>query len=126
MQFQLIAKSKKFRTELSIKLFSPIKISPVNTLMSTSAPSLELKKARTLIELKESFFDDDDIDADPYDRRRKLWIRPQKSHLNSLKPENILFEGLMAKKGKKTKLKKIRYYILTRDFLAYKEVRNKH
>lgn len=92
--------------------------------MSTSAPSAELKKARTLIELKESFFNDDDIDADPYDSRRKLWIRPQKSHLNSLKPENILFEGLMAKKGKKTKLKKIRYYILTRDFLAYKEVRN--
>lgn len=93
--------------------------------MSAATPSEELKKIRTLIELKESFFDDDDIDADPFDSRRKLWIKPQKSHLNSLKPQNILFEGWMAKKGKKTKLKKLRYYILTRDFLAYKEVSNR-
>lgn len=83
----------------------------------------ELKKARTLIELKESFFDDDDLETDSLDIRRKLWIKPQKSHLNSLKAGNILFEGYLAKKGKATKLKKIRYYILTSEFLAYKEVK---
>ena len=79
-------------------------------------------KTKTFSDLKESLFDDDDIDFDPYDNKRKLWIKPQKSHTNSLKTSKILFEGFMAKKGKKTKLKKVRYYILTSEFLAYKEV----
>ncbi len=82
----------------------------------------EPKTSKTFTDPKDSFFDDDEIDLDPFDNLRKLWIKPQKNHLQCVKTPNILCEGLMAKKGKKMKLKKLRYYILTADFLAYKEV----
>lgn len=89
-----------------------------------SIPNLQVQtesfRPQTIIECKDSFFDDDDNDLDPFDNRRKLWIKPQKTHLNSIKPNTILYEGYMAKKGKKIKLKKMRYYILTSELLAYK------
>ena len=84
----------------------------------------EVLKSKTMhIANTESFFDDDDMELDPFDNRRKLWIKPQKSHLSYLKTAEVLYEGSMSKNGKKTGIKKIRYYILTPEMLVYKEVR---
>lgn len=86
-----------------------------------SSKSISLK-SKSFSDVKLSFFDDDDIESDLFEKNYKLWIKPQKVHLSNFKPQNILCEGFMAKKGKKIKRKKICFYFLTPEFLAFQEV----
>lgn len=66
----------------------------------------------------ESFFDSNPDDP----LAKRLWIKPEKHHLESLTPDKIILVASFQKKGKKTKIWKTRHYILTSQFLAYKEV----
>jgi len=66
----------------------------------------------------ESFFDYKSSDPK---NLRKLWTAADQNHENEIK-RNILVEGFMEKQGRKTHSWKTRYYILTDEFLAYKEV----
>ena len=82
--------------------------------MST-AESLFKKKS---FQDMDSFFDHDDNESKDL---KKLWVGAKKLHQNEIKT-NTLFEGTFEKKGKKTSFWKTRYYYLTENVLAYKEV----
>ena len=80
--------------------------------------TLELLKGTFQLLQLETFFDSDTSDPAFL---KNLWVKPKKCHTTGLN-ENILTEGPMEKQGRRTNQWKTRYYILTSNFLAYKEV----
>ena len=91
----------------------------MNHQLTTLNPqALELLKGSFQLVQLERFFD---VGYSEPRSIRKLWISPKQTHLVNLE-ENILAEGIMWKKGRKLNRWIMRYYILTPDFLAYKEV----
>ena len=90
----------------------------MNQITTQNPQTLELLKGSFQLLQLETFFNSDPSDSNLL---KSLWIRPKRSHLDSL-DEKILFEGVMEKKGRRTSQWKSRYYILTDEFLAYKEV----
>ena len=66
-----------------------------------------------------SFFDSS---ANDPKGQRKLWVKPSKSDLEAFKNNEIIAESYFKKQGKRTKAWKNRFYILTADFLTYKQV----
>ena len=66
----------------------------------------------------ESFFDNDI--GDPRDQEA-LWVSPNKVQFNHQK-HKIIMECPMEKQGRKISSWKIHHFVLTEEFLAYKEV----
>jgi hypothetical protein len=90
----------------------------MNNLSQQTAASENLLKKKSYNEL-DSFFDHEPKESKDL---KKLWIKAKKIHQNDVK-NNTLLEALFEKKGKKTSLWKTRFYMLTENCLAYKEVR---
>lgn len=90
----------------------------VSQLTTLNPQVLETLKESSQLKLLESFFDYKT--SDPKSLKR-LWAPADQTHENELKSK-VFVEGLMEKQGRKTHSWKTRYYFLTDDFLAYKEV----
>lgn len=90
----------------------------MDPLTTLNPKALEQLKDSSQILALELFFDYDEREPK---YKKSLWIKPNKAHLINLK-DNTIFEAAMEKKGRKTSAWKERHYILTHEFLAYKEV----
>jgi len=90
----------------------------MNHLTTLNPIALEQLQEPSELRNLESFFNN--APSDPLSQK-KLWIKPTASHLEEISSQ-ILMEASFQKQGKRTKIWKSRYYILTNEFLAYKEV----
>ena len=91
----------------------------MNQLTTDNPQALEQIKESSQLRQLESFFD---YNATDPREQRQLWNPPTKNHYAILE-ENTIIEGYMEKQGRKTHSWKSRYYILTNEYLMYKEVR---
>ncbi len=91
----------------------------MNQLTTQNPQALELLKGSFQLIQLERFFD---VGYSEPRSVKKLWISPKASQIENLEA-NIRAEGLMWKRGRKLNQWITRYYIMTSDFLAYKEVR---
>lgn len=90
----------------------------MNQLTTLNPQALELLKGSFQLIQLESFFD---VDPSEPKMLKKLWTKPKDEQIASLS-EKILLENTMEKREKRTNRWISRHYILTSDFLAYKEV----
>lgn len=91
----------------------------MNHLTTLNPVALEQLNEWSQLRVLESFFDS--LPSDP-PSLRKLWFKPNKTQLNDFAKSIVLLEASLVKQGKKTRVWKSRHYILTSEFLAYKEV----
>ena len=93
----------------------------MNNLTTLNPLALEQLQESSELRNLESFFNNALTDPPV---KRKLWSKPEKIHIEkATSEEEILLEGSFQKQGKRTKIWKTRFYVLTTQFLAYKEVR---
>lgn len=90
----------------------------MDQLTTLNPQALEQLKESSQLQQLESFFDNDASDSRS---DRQLWITPPKNFYNDLR-NKVILEAPMEKQGRTTHTWKMRYYILTEGFLAYKEV----
>lgn len=91
----------------------------MNQLTTRNPQALELLKGSFQLVQLESFFD---VGPSEPKSLRRLWASPEKAQLADIGEEKVIAQALMEKKGRKTNRWQTRYYILTLEFLAYKEV----
>lgn len=90
----------------------------MNQLPTLNPQALEQLKRSSQLRRMESFFDHDTGDPKP---DKQLWMIPNKNQSSDMKVK-VIMDAPMEKQGRKTHSWKVRHYVLTDDFLAYKEV----
>lgn len=92
----------------------------MNQLTTNNPQALEQIKESSQLRQLESFFDYTSSDSKD---QRYLWTSPTRNHYQLIEKDSIV-QAYMEKQGRKTHSWKTRYYILTSEFLIYKEVPN--